>query len=349
MDMEATVLTGILIISLYIFLKIFRSARRRRLPPFPGIPIPIIGHLHLLKPPLHRTLYRLSQIHGPIISLRLGSRLVVVVSSPSLAEECFTTHDAVFANRPHTLAGKYIGYNDTTLVGLPYSDQWRHLRRLSAQEIFSAARLSSFLSIRQDEVKHLLQSLYRDSKTSFAKVQLKPKLGQVAFNVIMRMIAAKRYFGENDNQETKNVPELINEVLETAEASNPEDFFPLLRWLDCRGLKKKLARLGDRMDAFQQSLIDEHRREMRTSTMIGHLLSLQESQPLFYTDLTIKGLINVRIFNSNLLLITLFSTSHMLESDFKSIIFESFTYSMFKFGSLRHFLCAMAHGYEILG
>nr|GME16666.1 cytochrome P450 81E8-like [Ipomoea batatas] len=80
--------------------------------------------------------------------------------------------------------------------------------------------------------------------------------------------------------------------METAEASNPEDFFPLLRWLDCRGLKKKLARLGDRMDAFQQSLIDEHRREMRTSTMIGHLLSLQESQPLFYTDLTIKGLIN---------------------------------------------------------
>nr|GLL39017.1 cytochrome P450 81D11-like [Ipomoea trifida] len=297
MDMEATVLTGILIISLSIFLIIFRSARRRRLPPFPGIPIPIIGHLHLLKPPLHRTLYRLSQIHGPIISLKLGSRLVVVVSSPSLAEECFTTHDAVFANRPHTLAGKYIGYNDTTLAGLPYSDQWRHLRRLSAQEIFSAARLNSFLSIRQDEVKHLLQSLYRDSKTSFAKVELKPKLGQAAFNVIMRMIAGKRYFGENDSQDTKNVPELINEVLETAEASNPEDFFPLLRWLDCRGLKKKLARLGHRMDAFQQSLIDEHRREKRTSTMIGHLLSLQESQPLYYTDLTIKGLINVRIFN----------------------------------------------------
>nr|GMD56794.1 cytochrome P450 81E8-like [Ipomoea batatas] len=293
MDMETTVLTGILTICLYIFLKIFRTARRNRLPPFPGVPIPIIGHLYLLKPPLHRTLYRLSQNYGPIISLRLGSRLVVVVSSPSLAEECFTTHDAVLANRPRNLAGKYIGYNNGTMAGLPYSDQWRHLRRLSAQEIFSAARLNSFLSIRQDEVKHLLQSIYRDSKTSFAKVELKPKLGQAAFNVIMRMIAGKRYFGENDNQETKNnVPELINEVLETAEASNPEDFFPLLRWLDCRGLKKKLARLGDRMDAFQQSLIDEHRREKRTSTMIGHLLSLQESQPLYYTDLTIKGLIN---------------------------------------------------------
>nr|GMD53895.1 cytochrome P450 81E8-like [Ipomoea batatas] len=293
MDMETTVLTGILIICLYIFLQIFRTARRNRLPPFPGVPIPIIGHLHLLKPPLHRTLYRLSQNHGPIFSLRLGSRLVVVVSSPSLAEECFTTHDAVLANRPRNLAGKYIGYNNGTMAGLPYSDQWRHLRRLSAQEIFSAARINSFLPIPQDEVKHLLQSLYRDSKTSFAKVELKPKLGQAAFNVIMRMIAGKRYFGENNSQETKNnVPELINEVMETAEASNPEDFFPLLRWLDFRGLKKKLARLGDRMDAFQQSLIDEHRREKRSSTMIGHLLSLQESQPLYYTDLTIKGLIN---------------------------------------------------------
>ncbi|KAL6277584.1 hypothetical protein ACE6H2_021185 [Prunus campanulata] len=51
----------------------------------------------------------------------------------------------------------------------------------------------------------------------------------------------------------------------------------------------KLAR---KTDAFLQGLIDEHRSRGRNgSTMIDHLLSLQESQPENYSDQTIKGLI----------------------------------------------------------
>ncbi|KAJ6919650.1 hypothetical protein NC651_013561 [Populus alba x Populus x berolinensis] len=66
--------------------------KRRNLPPSPPA-IPFIGHLHLLRQPIHRSLENLSKKYGPIISLRLGPRPVVVVSSPSAVEECFTKND----------------------------------------------------------------------------------------------------------------------------------------------------------------------------------------------------------------------------------------------------------------
>ena len=53
--------------------------------------------------------------------------------------------------------------------------------------------------------------------------------------------------------------------------------------------------LGKRNDAFLQGLIDEQNLSKTTSdqskasTMIHHLLSLQESEPKYYTDEIIKG------------------------------------------------------------
>lgn len=272
----------------------FFITRARNLPPCPVLALPVIGHLHLLKQPLHRTLYALSQKSGPIFSLQFGNRLVVVVSSPAGAEECFTKNDVVLANRPRFIIGKYIGYNYTTMVGSPYGDHWRNLRRLGATEIFSAGRLNMFLSVRKDEIRRLLLKLAENSQHDFAKVEMKSKLAELSFNIIMRMVAGKRYFGEDeDNHEAKVFRELIEDVFKYGGASNPGDFIPLLRWMDYQNYEKKVATVSGKMDAFLDGLIDEHRRNKNTNTMIDHLLSLQESQPEYYTDQIIKGIMMV--------------------------------------------------------
>ncbi|XLT90950.1 hypothetical protein HN873_012625 [Arachis hypogaea] len=50
--------------------------------------------------------------------------------------------------------------------------------------------------------------------------------------------------------------------------------------------------ISEKMDALFQGLIDEHRSKKESSnTMIDHLLSFQESQPEYYTDQIIEGLI----------------------------------------------------------
>lgn len=291
-------LTLILYASLALFFVLLiikhSSTKNYNLPPSPAPALPIFGHLHLLKLPLHRTLHLFSQTHGPIFSLRFGFRCVVVVSSPDLVEECFNRNDIVFSNRPGVLADKYIGYNHTTMAGVPYGHQWRGLRRLAAQEVLSSARLNAFSRIREDEMRRTLQTLIR--RNGDAKLDLRPKLFELIFNIIMRLLTGKRYSGEEKDKGKlgEQFQEMVSEVLEHALASNPEDFLPFLEWIDCRGLKKKLDCLGKRLDEFYQGLLEEHRQEKRNNTIIGHLLSLQESDPEFYTDQTIKGFITVR-------------------------------------------------------
>ncbi|KAL0345304.1 UNVERIFIED_CONTAM: cytochrome [Sesamum radiatum] len=75
--------------------------------------------------------------------------------------------------------------------------------------------------------------------------------------------------------------------------SYPGDFFPVFRWIDYKGYEKTLKRVTGKMDAFLRGLIDEHKRDKSRNTMIDHLLSLQESEPEYYTDVMIKGIIMV--------------------------------------------------------
>ncbi|GMN74355.1 hypothetical protein TIFTF001_055002, partial [Ficus carica] len=94
----------------------------RNYPPSPFPALPIIGHLYLFKKPLYRALSKISNRHGPVLFLQFGSRRILVVSSPSAAEDCLSKHDVIFANRPRLLAGKHFGSNYTSLVYSPYGD-----------------------------------------------------------------------------------------------------------------------------------------------------------------------------------------------------------------------------------
>lgn len=276
------------------------SSTKTKLPPSPYPPLPLLGHLHLLKFPLHRTCHCLSLKLGPIFSLRFGARLTVVVSSPEIVEECFTKNDIVLANRPRFLASKYIGYNYTSLVAAPYGNYWRNLRRLTTVEIFSTARLSSFHFIRHDEVKLLLKKVCVNSDQDSGRVELAPLLSELTFNNIMRMVCGKRYFGlDKDNDESKEFRELIKEAITYSGLSNPAEFIPALRWIDYNGVEKNLSTIFKRMDGFLQGLIDANRRNKDGNTMIDHLLSLQELDPQNYTDVFIKATIMVSLNSFN--------------------------------------------------
>ncbi|BFG35871.1 hypothetical protein CerSpe_221450 [Prunus speciosa] len=289
-----------LIFILFTFKFLVQPSRRRykNLPPSPPS-LPILGHLHLLRPPVHRTFHRLSQKYGAVFSLWFGSRRVVIVSSPSAVEECFTKNDIVLANRPRSLIGKHLAYNHTTLGASPYGDHWRNLRRIGATDIFSTARLQTFSEIRKDEVKHLLLKLSQNARDGFAKVELKSMFSELTFNIIMTMVAGKRYYGDDvsvDEEEAKQFRQITRDAFSLGGAANPADFLPILNWVGSGGYEKKVKTLAKRTDVFLQGLIDEHRRKGKNGiTMIDHLLSLQESQPEYYNDQIIKGLILVML------------------------------------------------------
>ncbi|XP_047312008.1 cytochrome P450 81Q32-like [Impatiens glandulifera] len=271
---------------------------KRNLPPSPSPTFPIIGHLHLLSDLSHRTFQELSQKLGPVFSLQLGNRLAVIVSSPSAVEECFTKNDIVLANRPSFIVGEYLSYNYTTMSDAPYGDHWRNLRRLMTVEIMSTSRLNRFLPIRQDEVKHLLRGLYQVSSTNFAAVNMRSRLTELPYNIIMSMISGIKRLNQGeflDFEKAKESVNMVDEIFKLGGVSYLGDFLPILRLFDYQNYEKNLSTLQKKMDAFLQGLIDQCRLSNDGNSMIDHLLVLQEKQPDYYTNDIIKGLLLIMI------------------------------------------------------
>ncbi|KAF8007203.1 hypothetical protein BT93_K1258 [Corymbia citriodora subsp. variegata] len=274
------------LILLFLF-KLQRSSKIN-LPPAPPS-LPIIGHLLLVKEPVQRTLQ----------SLSFGSRSVVVVSSPSAAEECFTRNDVVLANRARMLAGEIMLYSNTTISTAPYGPHWRNLRRLTALEILAPHCLASSLAIQQEEVRLLVRSLYEAASSArdsgCARVEMRSRLQELSFSIIMRMISGKRYFGAaadaGDVKVARQFREVINEIFELS-GTDPGDFLPVLRKVDLKGRKRRMVDVAKRSDVILQRMIDELRsrrkrsdgdREVESKTMIDYMLSEG------YSDDIIKG------------------------------------------------------------
>ncbi|PWA42452.1 cytochrome P450-like protein [Artemisia annua] len=261
------------------------------LPPTVFPDIPIIGHLYLLKKPLFKTLAKVSAKHGPIVFLRFGSRNVLLVSSPSTAEEIFTKNDVIFAIRPRWLYGKIFGCNYSHLAWAPYGDHWRNLRRLATMEILSTQRLNEFHNIRADEGRLTIEKLFYECSSP---VYLYTIFNELTLNVMMRMISGKRYFGGVLEDEGKEFYGIVKEMFLIGGLSNLEDHLPFLRCLGFNGVEKKMIALQKKRETFFQGLIVELRKETNNkkgNTMIEMLFKLQETDPEYYTDQLIRSFV----------------------------------------------------------
>ncbi|EAY91934.1 cytochrome P450 81Q32 [Oryza sativa Japonica Group] len=307
---------------LFLLVDYFRCRRRRgsgsnngenkgmlQLPPSPPA-IPFFGHLHLIDKPLHAALSRLAERHGPVFSLRLGSRNAVVVSSPECARECFTDNDVCFANRPQfpsqmpaTFYGAGFGFAN-------YGAHWRNLRRIATVHLLSAHRVRGMAGVVSGEIRPMVQRMYRAAAAAgvgVARVQLKRRLFELSLSVLMEAIAqTKTTRPEADDadtdmsveaQEFKNVLDELNPLLG---AANLWDYLPALRVFDVLGVKRKIATLANRRDAFVRRLIDAERQRMdngvdggddgEKKSVISVLLSLQKTEPEVYKDIVIVNL-----------------------------------------------------------
>uniref|UniRef100_A0A0D6QS94 Cytochrome P450 n=1 Tax=Araucaria cunninghamii TaxID=56994 RepID=A0A0D6QS94_ARACU len=229
---------------------------------------PIIGHLHLLnKPlPLHRTLFSLSQRYGPIMYLQLGCRPLLVISSSHLGKECFTTNDRIFATRPNVCAGKYMAYDNKILGLAPYGPYWRDMRKLCTLQLFSAHRLEVLKHVRLEEVSAFIHSLFESCQPESRTVNMKSRLAELTFNIIVRMVAGKRCleasYSEN-SKEAQQLKEMIHQTFLLAGAFNLGDYLPFLKWLDLQGLKEAMINLQKKRDAFMQTLVHDHHEKQR--------------------------------------------------------------------------------------
>nr|CAB3493147.1 unnamed protein product [Digitaria exilis] len=244
----------------------------QKLPPGP-LAVPVLGHLHLLKKPLHHKLARLAARYGPVFSLRLGSRHAVVVSSADLARECFTEHDVTFASCPRFPTLSLVTYGGTTIGNCVYGPYWRHLRRVATVHLLSARRVSSMLPAIGTELRAMVRRMHRaaaDATGAGARVDLRRRLFELILSALMETIAqSKTSRGVNDadtdmSPEAQEFKESLDALvpLVGVGAANAMDFLPVLQRFDVFGVKNRIAAAVSTRDALFQRLIDTERRRL---------------------------------------------------------------------------------------
>ncbi|KAI8548616.1 hypothetical protein RHMOL_Rhmol07G0287100 [Rhododendron molle] len=225
--------------------------------------------------PFHHALHNLSQKYGPVFFLWFGWRPVLVISTPSAIEECFTKNDIIFANRPVFPSTRLL--EKDSLVMSPYGPYWRNLRRFATSEIFSSARIQMTSRIRTDEVRCLAKKLFTRGNRKL--VEVNSLFYVLTFNIMMKMVSGERYF-EGDELESEKGRVEFNDIKQTfAPPSRPAvgDFFPFLE-----RRKKRSCPVTEEGDEKRKNIIDV-------------MLMLQESEPEFYTDAVIKTIIKVML------------------------------------------------------
>ncbi|KAL3580180.1 hypothetical protein D5086_018015 [Populus alba] len=116
------VLTSTFILQ-YILRRLTKHSTHLCLPPSPPA-LPLIGHLHYLSPAAYKCLHNLCSKYGPLLYLRLGSFPVLLVSSASMANEIFKTHDLNFAYKPKSPFEDSILFGTSSFFSCPV---WRLL------------------------------------------------------------------------------------------------------------------------------------------------------------------------------------------------------------------------------
>nr|XP_011465712.1 PREDICTED: premnaspirodiene oxygenase-like [Fragaria vesca subsp. vesca] len=122
---------------------------------------------------------------GPIYKLRLGTKLVVVITSPSLARQVLKDHDVIFANHDVPVAALATTYGGSDIAWTPYGPEWRILRKVCVLQMLSKTTLDSVHDLRSKQVRRKVGFFY-------GRVELSVNVGERMFlntlNVVTKML-----------------------------------------------------------------------------------------------------------------------------------------------------------------
>lgn len=234
-----------------------RSSKHGRLPPSP-MALPVIGHLHLIRPPPHRAFDRIIARHGPLIYLRLGpSTHCVVVGSADVARD-FLRFEASIPERPLTAVTRQLAYGSAGFAFAPYGPHWRFMKRLCMSELLGPRTVEQLRPVRDAELAGVLRAV-RAAAERGESVDMSRELIRMSNNAIMRMVASAL---PGDMAETAR--DCAKQVAELVGAFNVEDYVAMCRGWDLQGIGRRTREVHARFDALLEVMIrakEEARRD----------------------------------------------------------------------------------------
>ncbi|XP_073049379.1 strychnine-11-hydroxylase-like [Primulina eburnea] len=246
------------------------SKKTALLPPGPK-GLPLIGNLHEFDPDHpHWWLHDLAKKYGPLMSMKLGSRRTIVVSSARVAKLALKDNDLALSGRPRLTTLNKLSYNGSDISASPYNESWRELRKIGLLHLFSVKQVASFRPIRNHEVSCMIEDMIKKSNSN-ELINLSSAAFLLSNGVVCRAGFGKKYDGEGK----RRFDELFKKIQEMLAGFFVGDYFPSLSWIDkLSGMDSKLNKVFRDLDMFIQELINDHLDPKRPESMNGDILDL---------------------------------------------------------------------------
>ncbi|KAJ9559482.1 hypothetical protein OSB04_004642 [Centaurea solstitialis] len=226
----------------------FHSKPKKNLPPSPRR-LPIIGNLHQLGSNPHRSLQALSQKHGPIMLIHLGSLPTLIASSADAAREIMKTHDLSFSSRPSLTIPNIVLYGSKDISFSPYGEYWRQLKSIVVLHLLSNTRVKSFRQVREEEMA-LLIGILEESYGSL--VNLSELILSLTNNIICRAAFGRTYHGSK-------FTDLLRKLMDMLGVFTVGNYISWLSWVDrLSGVEGKAKKIATEFDEFLEGVLEEH-------------------------------------------------------------------------------------------
>ncbi|XP_058107407.1 geraniol 8-hydroxylase-like [Magnolia sinica] len=237
-----------------LFLARKRASCNSKLPPGP-IPLPIVGNLFKLGDKPNESLTELAKTYGPLMTLRLGCKTTIIVSSANMAKEILQKNDQACTARNAVDALHALNFNDSSIVWSQPTERWRKLRKISTTQMFSAARLEASKDLRIKIVQDLLAQLHEHRRTEQPVV-----IREVIFVTIVNLLS-NTIFSVNlvdpNSKSAQDFKDIVTGVMKESGRLNLVDYFPMLRAIDPQGIRRRMMdHLGKLFEVFDR-MIDE--------------------------------------------------------------------------------------------
>ncbi|RVW50473.1 Cytochrome P450 CYP82D47 [Vitis vinifera] len=168
----------------------------------------------------------------------------------------------------------------------PYGSYWREVRKIISLELLKDVRASEVVT----SIKELYK-LWAEKKneSGLVSVEMKQWFGDLTLNVILRMVAGKRYFSASDASENKQAQRcrrVFRDLFHLVGLFAVADAIPFLGWLDWGRHENTLKKTAIEMDSIAQEWLEEHRRRKDS----GHDNSTQDFMDVMLSVLDGKNL-----------------------------------------------------------
>ncbi|XP_062110628.1 geraniol 8-hydroxylase-like [Humulus lupulus] len=241
----------------------YTKTKKKHLPPGPR-PFPIIGNLLELGHNPHKSLAKLSHIHGPIMCLQLGRITTVVVSSADMAKQVLQTHDHLFSNRTIPDSLRACDHQMHSMAWLPVSPSWRNLRKICNNHLFSVKALDANQNLRHQKVQELLAGVRTMAEAGEAVA-----IGTAGFTTSLNLLSTTFFSfdweGLAPSDTAIDLKETVWNIFEAAGKPNLADYFPVLQKIDPLGIRRSMAFHFRKMIDFFDCVISQRLKLRETS------------------------------------------------------------------------------------